>query len=256
MRFMEDDRQMDEQTDDGRVRVLDATNRQAGRARGRGGGPAQPRGYRPRLDICSGVKWRLARAANLSCQSSWWLQNAHLSRSSKSGGWAANTTGQRSRFILHWGWTPGRPLGQASICRSFPPPLRCTCLPPVVLCVVVKPTFLPASVSRWGSSIVWERNWRAFTCRFRWPQRSSTEFTFCYRVVATHPSMWSVLIGDICPSPPPKKTQTNNMEKFDQQCRKVEHRREAEWEKKTMWPRSFIFLTKKGKSWGYDVCTW
>lgn len=256
MRFMKDDRQMDEQTDDGRVRVLDATNRQAGRARGRGGGPAQPRGYRPRLDICSGVKWRLARAANLSCQSSWWLQNAHLSRSSKSGGWAANTTGQRSRFILHWGWTPGRPLGQASICRSFPPPLRCTCLPPVVLCVVVKPTFLPASVSRWGSSIVWERNWRAFTCRFRWPQRSSTEFTFCYRVVATHPSMWSVLIGDICPSPPPQKTQTNNMEKFDQQCRKVEHRREAEWEKKTMWPRSFIFLTKKGKSWGYDVCTW
>lgn len=55
-RLMEDDRQMDEQTDGGRVRVLDVTNRQAGQARGRGGGPIQPRGYRPRLDICSGVK--------------------------------------------------------------------------------------------------------------------------------------------------------------------------------------------------------
>lgn len=42
---MEDDRQMDEQTDGGRVRALDVTNRQAGQAGGRGGGPAQPRGY-------------------------------------------------------------------------------------------------------------------------------------------------------------------------------------------------------------------
>lgn len=53
---MEDDRQMDEQTDGGRLRVLDVTNRQAGQARGKGGGPAQPRGYGPRLDICSGLK--------------------------------------------------------------------------------------------------------------------------------------------------------------------------------------------------------
>lgn len=55
-RLMENDRQMDEQADGGRVRGLDVTNRQAGRARGRGGGPAQPRGYGPRLDRCSGVK--------------------------------------------------------------------------------------------------------------------------------------------------------------------------------------------------------
>lgn len=41
----------------------------------------------------------------------------------------------------------------------MPPPLCCTCLAPVVLCVVVKPlSCLPLSVSHWGWSIVWERN--------------------------------------------------------------------------------------------------
>lgn len=55
-RLMEADRQMDEQTEGGRVGALDVTNRQAGHAKGKGGGPAQPRGYGPRLDICSGVK--------------------------------------------------------------------------------------------------------------------------------------------------------------------------------------------------------
>lgn len=175
-RLMEADRQMDEQTDGGRVRALDVTNRQAGHAKGKGGGPAQPRGYGPRLDICSGVKWRLARAANLSCHSSWWLPNAHLSRSSKSGGWAANTMGQRSRFILCWGWIPRRPLAKASICHSIPPPLYLLGTWCFLCC---KTTFvLPLIVSLRGRSIVWERNWHAIL-RLRRPLLASTGFTFC-----------------------------------------------------------------------------
>lgn len=42
---MEDDRQIDEQTDGGRVRVLDVTNRQAGQAR-KGWRPCTAQGIR------------------------------------------------------------------------------------------------------------------------------------------------------------------------------------------------------------------
>lgn len=215
--------------------------------------PAQPRGYGPRLDICSEVKWRLARAANLSCHSSWWLWSAHLSRSSESGGWAANTTGQRSRFLLRWGWIPSRPLAQASICQSIPPPLHCTCLAPVVLCVVCKNTFSPAFVCLTPRVVrcVGEELacfhppiQRALALQYR-------IYILLQRVVLTHPPMWSVLIGNISPPPPlptgQKKEQHGKVWSavpwsWTQTCRRIKKRKR----KIPLWPQSLISWTKEG----------
>lgn len=97
-------------------------------ARGRQGGPAQPRGSGPRLDICSGVKWRLARPANLSCHSSWWRRTLTCHAVLSPGGWAATRIGQRSRFIFCLGRIQTEPLARTSICHSTC--LCCTCLAP------------------------------------------------------------------------------------------------------------------------------
>lgn len=173
------DRQMDEQTDGGRVRVLDVTNRRAGHAKGRGEGPAQPRGYRPRLDICSGVKWRLARAANLSCHSSWWPPHVHLSHSSKSGGWAANTIGQRSGFILRWGgFQAGHLPRLPSVTLSR---LRCAVASwHLMFLCCCKTMFLSACdcLTQRADHCVGEKL-ACYLHRFRRQPLTSTGFTFC-----------------------------------------------------------------------------
>lgn len=191
--------------------------------------PRSPGDTGPRLDICCEVKWRLARAANLSCHSSWWLQNAHLSRSSKSGGWAANTTGQRSRFLLRWGWIPSGPLAQASICQSIPPPLRsyllgtcCSlcCLQKHVLACLCLPHTEGGPLCGGGTGVLSPTDSEGLSAPVQdlhsvkksCFDTSSNVIGFNWR--HQHPT-----------TPPSPKKKENNMEKFDQQCREVEHRR-------------------------------
>lgn len=91
---------------------------------------------------------------------------------------------------------------------------------------------------------MWERNWRAISTDSEGSHLPVQDLHSVKK--RCFDTSFTVIGFNWRQQPPPPKKKTGNVKKFDQRCRKVEHRCVGGMRgKKTMWPQSLIF--DKGK---------